>query len=446
MSKLQDLFREIEQKQSEINALRPIDPERMARVMQKFRLDWNFHSNHIEGNSLTYGETKSFLLHGITADGKPFRDHLDIKGHNEAILLLEDILKQSRPLTETFIRELHKIILKEPYPSKAITPDGQPTTRMIQVGVYKSVPNHVKTVTGEMFYFATPEETPAKMGDLVAWYSEKVADETYSRVQLAALFHYRFICIHPFDDGNGRVGRILMNLILMQAGYPPVVIKTQEKEAYYRAIRQADGGDLNKFVEYVIGELLHSQDLMIRGAKGESIEDDDDLDKEIKLWEKGLVKVEDEVIEGTDDVQWNLLESNWIPFGVLLYGQISRFDSMFHATNHQLYFQNVMIAHLDPSLTNPALDFLRKRMLNRGMDEGRIRLSFRDFLKGGANVFGIEKGISFKLEKLRYVVKYEKHEYHFLYSQPIPESTMQEIAKMVARDIFDEIKQKTEST
>ena len=81
MSKLPDLFREIELKQGEIDALRPIDPERMGRVMQKFRLDWNFHSNHIEGNSLTYGETKSFLLHGITADGKPFRDHLDIKGN-----------------------------------------------------------------------------------------------------------------------------------------------------------------------------------------------------------------------------------------------------------------------------------------------------------------------------------------------------------------------------
>jgi Fic family protein len=441
MSKLKDLFREIDQKQSEIEALRPIDQERMARVMQKFRLDWNFHSNHIEGNSLTYGETKSFLLHGITADGKPFRDHLDIKGHNEAILLLEDILKQSRPLTETFIRELHKIILKEPYPSKAITPDGQPTTRMIQVGEYKSMPNHVKTATDEIFYFATPEETPIKMGELIEWYREKMTDETYSKAQLAALFHYRFIRIHPFDDGNGRVARILMNLILMQAGYPPVVIKTQEKEAYYRALRQADGGDLDKFVEYVIGELLHSQDLMIRGAKGESIEDDDDLDKEIKLWEKGLEQVEDEVIEGTPEVKLELLHTNWTSFAQVVFGECERYIQYFMKNKIGLSSVDQFVYGFIPAKK------LKDQMAPHSYaNNPLIFVELLDFRKAAINVFSIKKIISIVTEGSRYIIRYKNLNFPFLYSQTIPESTMQEIAKMVARDIFDEIKQKTQST
>lgn len=435
---MQDLFREIDQKQSEIDALRPIDPERMARVMQKFRLDWNFHSNHIEGNSLTYGETKSFLLHGITADGKPFRDHLDIKGHNEAILLLEEILHEDRPLTESFIRELHKIILKEPYPRPAVTPEGQPTTRVIQVGEYKSMPNHVKTVTGEMFYFATPEETPAKMGELVEWYRAKMEEESYSRSQLAAQFHYRFICIHPFDDGNGRVARILMNLILMQAKYPPVVIKTQEKEGYFRALRQADGGDQDKFVEYVAKELLHSQDLMLRGAKGESIEDEDDLDKEIKLWEKGLEKAKDEVIEGTKEVKLELLHLNWTLLVQHTFRECERYFQFF-VKNRIGFFQRanfikgfISAKELQDNFAPPVF-----------VKNPQIIIELIDFRKAAANVFSVNKTIAIATEGSRYVIKYNDHEYPFLYSQPIPESTMQEIAKMVARDIFEEIKEKT---
>lgn len=99
----------------QIDALRPLKPEDEVRIMQKFRLDWNYHSNNLEGNSLTFGETKALLLFGITAQGKPLQDHIEITGHNEAVNWVLDIIKQERPLTENFIRELHKLILKEPY-------------------------------------------------------------------------------------------------------------------------------------------------------------------------------------------------------------------------------------------------------------------------------------------------------------------------------------------
>ena len=100
-------------------------------VKQKFRFDWTYHSCALEGNSLTYGETKALLLHGITAQGKPLKDHIEITGHDEAIKWIEELVKGDFPLTENFIRELHTLLLKSPYEVKAITPDGHPTTRRI---------------------------------------------------------------------------------------------------------------------------------------------------------------------------------------------------------------------------------------------------------------------------------------------------------------------------
>lgn len=286
-----NIFNKIDQLKKEIDALRPISTDLEAKIMQKFRLDWNYNSNAIEGNRLTFGETKTFLLHGITADGKPLKDHLDIKGHNKALLLLEDIIHENRPITESFIRELHQMILQEDYYNKAVTPTGDETRRLIKVGEYKQAPNHVKTATGEIFRFASPEETPAEMDQLIQWLrseTEKGDDETLHPVALAALFHYKFIRIHPFDDGNGRLARILMNMLLMRAGYPPSVIKAAEKEAYYTALRKADGDDLNAFVEYVGMVLLDSLELYLKGAKGESIEELDDFDKKLALFKRGL--------------------------------------------------------------------------------------------------------------------------------------------------------------
>lgn len=210
-----------------LDDLRPLSKEQEAIIMHKFRLDWNYNSNNLEGNSLSYGETKALLLHGITAQGKPLKDHFEITGHNEAIKWVEDLVRGEHPLTENFIRELHTLLLKSPYEVKAITSDGQPTTRRIAIGQYKTAPNHVRTKTGEIFRFATPEETPAKMHDLIQWYRDRSEEPDVNPILLAAEFHYRFIRIHPFDDGNGRTARILMNFILMKFGYPPAIIKTE---------------------------------------------------------------------------------------------------------------------------------------------------------------------------------------------------------------------------
>lgn len=271
-----------------LDGLRPIDRNKEAIIMQKFRLDWNYHSNNLEGNSLTFGETKALILFGITAQGKPLQDHFEITGHNEAINWVTEIVKGDFPLTENFIRELHTLLLKSPYEVDAITADGQPTKRRIAVGQYKTAPNHVRTKTGEIFRFATPEETPALMHDLLIWYRERAEQPDVNPIILAAEFHYRFIRIHPFDDGNGRTARILMNFILMRFGYPPVVIKTDDKIHYFAALQQADVGIVQPFFDYIATNLIRSLEIMIAGAKGESIEEPDDIDKEIALLEQRL--------------------------------------------------------------------------------------------------------------------------------------------------------------
>ena len=296
----------------QLDTLRPIDVEQEKRIMQKFRLDWNYHSNHLEGNSLNYGETKALLLFGITAQGKPLKDHFEITGHNEAIDWVIDMVKGNRSLTENFVRELHQLLLKEPYEVDAITPEGKPTKRKIAVGQYKTMPNHVKTVTGEMFYFATPEETPAKMHDLLVWYNEKVTQKDFNPILIAAEFHYKFIRIHPFDDGNGRTARILMNFILMQFHYPPVIVKTEDKANYFAALQLADVGNIEAFIEYIAQNLVRSLEIMISGANGENIEDDDDIDKEIALLEQRLKvvnKTKTNEIENLSNSLINLIES-----------------------------------------------------------------------------------------------------------------------------------------
>ncbi|MCC6448518.1 MAG: Fic family protein, partial [Chitinophagaceae bacterium] len=338
MSELNELIEKVDALKKEIDALRPISEEIEKKIWQKYRLDWNFHSNNLEGNSLSFGETKSFLLHGITAEGKPLKDHLDIKGHNEAILLLEDVVKQKRPLNETFIRELHELILHEPYLKEAITPDGTKTSKKIEIGQYQKTPNHVKTSTGEIFYFAPPEETPAKMDDLLSWLTN-AKENNLPPLTIAAEFHYRFVRIHPFDDGNGRMSRILMNLIFMSYGYPPVIIKTNDKINYFKNLQLADGGNITPFILYIGDLLKQSIELYLRGVQGENIEDEDDIDKEIALLKAKLQQETHKIILDTKTIN-AILNNSITPFFETLFSKLNQFDELFNRKSIKMAYFN----------------------------------------------------------------------------------------------------------
>ena len=171
----------------ELDRLRPLPSTVLARVEQKLRLEANYNSNAIEGNSLTLGETRSLILHGLTAHGKPLRDHLDIEGHDSAVKAIEAAVKDSQELNAVFIRNLHRVLLKEAYKTKAETPDGRLIERMISLGEYKTVPNNVRTSTGETYFFTPPEQVKQAMSDLIDWYRNKERDGEHPIVIAAYL-------------------------------------------------------------------------------------------------------------------------------------------------------------------------------------------------------------------------------------------------------------------
>lgn len=227
----------IEKLYKQWQALQPISQQAQERLNQKLMLEFNYNSNHIEGNTLTYGQTELLLLFGRVDEPAIMRDLEEMKAHNVALRMIEaEVREEGRPLTETFIRTLHQTLLREDYQVR--NPDG--TTYTIHAGQYKTRPNSVRTITGELFEYASPEETPALMADLIAWYNREEAAATLSPIQLASLFHYRYIRIHPFEDGNGRMARLLVNYILCKHGYPMIVVKSTDKNQYLSALNQCD--------------------------------------------------------------------------------------------------------------------------------------------------------------------------------------------------------------
>lgn len=222
-------------------AIQPLSERDRERLSRKFTVDFNFNSNHIEGNTLTYGQTELLLLFGKVVGEAEMKDLEEMKASNVGLKMMqEQALIKEMPLTQNFIRQLHKVLLREDYTVYRELPGGRQASYVIHAGRYKTRPNSVITRYGDRFEYASPEETPALMADLVDWYNEEEAKGKLSPVELAALFHYRYIRIHPFEDGNGRIARLIVNFILSRHDYPMIVIRSRGKKEYLEALHQAD--------------------------------------------------------------------------------------------------------------------------------------------------------------------------------------------------------------
>lgn len=295
MESIFDLFQKVTSLQKEFESLKPLKKEDEERLWKKFRLEWNYNSNHIEGNTLTYSQTELLLIFEKTTGDHEMREYEEMRAHDVALRMIVGYANdKSREITEADIRELNKIILVRPFWSNAQTADGQPTRKLIQPGEYKKEPNSVLLQSGEMFHYTSPEETPAKMKELMDWYRQAETEKKSHPVELAAKLHYDFVRIHPFDDSNGRTSRLLMNYVLLRHGYPPLIIKTADKKGYLNALNRADVGDKLAYTRYMGEQLLWSLELSIKAAKGENIEEQDDIDKEIEVWKKGIKNREKE--------------------------------------------------------------------------------------------------------------------------------------------------------
>lgn len=221
--------------------LQPLSEKDRQRLSRRFTVDFNFNSNHIEGNTLTYGQTELLLLFGKVIGTAEMHDLEEMKASNVGLkMMIEEANMQDTPLTQNFIRTLHKTLLREDYTVYRNLPGGGQTSYVIHAGQYKSRPNSVITRYGDRFEYASPEETPALMTDLVNWYNDEEKKGKHSPLELAALFHYRYIRIHPFEDGNGRIARLMVNYILSRHGWPMVVVRTRKKADYLEALHKTD--------------------------------------------------------------------------------------------------------------------------------------------------------------------------------------------------------------
>ncbi|MBL8004075.1 MAG: Fic family protein [Candidatus Kapabacteria bacterium] len=285
-SNLENKIQKIELLRSQISSLPPLSQEVEKALWDKFRLEWNYNSNHIEGNTISYVEAKQFLFKNITANLHTMREWEEMTGHNLAVETIKEWASNTeQPLNESDIRSLHTMILVKNYWSDAVTPDGAKTRREIVVGDYKSFPNSVITNKGELFHYTDPMNVAAEMKELMEWYRTSTNDHPVIK---ATDFHYKFIRIHPFDDGNGRLARLLLNYELLVNGFPPVIIKSIDKKKYLNCLQAADSGNFEPFYEFIADCLLWSLELVLKAHNGESLEEPDDLEKEISLFKKKI--------------------------------------------------------------------------------------------------------------------------------------------------------------
>ena len=443
-----EILERVEQLKAELDALRPLDPDVEARIWQKFRLDWNYHSNKLEGNTYSYGETKMLLLKGLTAGGKPVRDHEEISGHDKAIDFILESIKNNEPLTESFIRHLHKLILVRPFMSPAQTVDGKPMKRLVKVGEYKTEPNHVLTQTGETFRFAEPVETPAKMQELVEWFRIKTASAETNPILLAAEFHYRFVLIHPFDDGNGRLARLLMNFILMKFGFPPVIIRTEDKDNYIAVLEQSEFEILEPFIDYVATNLARSLEIILRGAKGENIEEPDDLDKEITLFEKQIRGFGKKVIvRRSREAVLSVFENSIVPLANEYFSKFRSFDR-FYVENHACLYVNgkAVLGEYDNAPHYARQEF--EKTPEESISELRLVYMNIGFNQLEVGDFRYESSltVNFELTKFTIVSGMTGRRIEKLYTEELYEEERDELIQTEKRKHFEIIKERFENT
>lgn len=232
------LIAQIERKKAELDTRRPLTEGEVARLNEDFMIEYTYNSNAIEGNTLTLRET-DMVLKGLTIDQKPLKDHMEAVGHKDAFYFICDLVKDCVPLSETVIKQIHTLVLAD-----------KPMDR----GVYRRVPVRIMGAKNEP---VQPYMIEPKMYELMQKYA---ADERNIVEKLADL-HIAFETIHPFIDGNGRTGRLIVNLELMKAGYPPIDIKFTDRMRYYDAFE--DSGVMARlFGEYLCKRLDQYLDVL----------------------------------------------------------------------------------------------------------------------------------------------------------------------------------------
>lgn len=235
----------IDRKKAELDTCRPLTAGEVARLTEEFAVEYTYNSNAIEGNTLTLRET-DMVLRGLTIDQKPLKDHMEAVGHKDAFDFVRELVRDNVPLSERIIQQIHYLVLAD---------------KKDDCGVYRRVPVRIMGARHEP---VQPYLIQPGMEQLMLSYSES-KEHLVTKV---ARFHIEFEGIHPFIDGNGRTGRLLVNLELMKAGYPPIDIKFTDRMAYYNAFEEyhAKGSPsaMEKLFAKYLGERLDQYLVMLQ--------------------------------------------------------------------------------------------------------------------------------------------------------------------------------------
>jgi len=211
------LLASVAAKKDRLDAMRPVSRDALLALQKSYDVELTYTSNAIEGNTLTLRETAELIEHGITVGGKPLRDHLEAADHYHAVLWMRELAAKATPIDETTVRELHRLIVFRSQPEIG--------------GVYSTLP---RRIAGSPVVFPNAVKIPGLMKDYGEWLSK--ADPAPATSFDA---HFRLVAIHPFTDGNGRAARLLMNLLLLRAGYPPVAVRPEDRKTYLDRLEYA---------------------------------------------------------------------------------------------------------------------------------------------------------------------------------------------------------------
>lgn len=454
---MNNLLQQIDGLKKELEGLQPIEAEFQRKLDRKFRLEFNYNSNHLEGNTLTYGETELLLYFDQTKGDHTMREYEEMQAHDLALKLVKEWAEDlERPLSEADIKELNKVILVKPFWKDAITPDGQGTRRQIMVGEYKKYPNSVRLQNGEMFDYASPTDTPIKMGELIQWFRSACEKGEMHPVELAARLHHQFVLIHPFDDGNGRISRLLMNYVFWRFGFPPIVIKSSDKQNYLRALNRADVGEMEFFVEYVGKQVLWSLELSVKAAKGESVEEADDVDKELELLRREL-NSKKTTIDKKADYQSiaEVIEKNIIPVFQLLENKLELlYDFFIDRQRTMTYSQEDNMDKLKRKLGTTQSkwetviqNWLKKQILSQKIKIVDFHYSLElQGLNKTPSAPSFELRLDIFFEDYKYVVFTSIHKnnpFNYAYDVQLSKEQMGQIITPLVQDLIEQIRQNT---
>jgi Fic family protein len=239
------VFERIDIKKQSLDQKRPLPMQTLRSIREHLIVNWTYHSNAIEGNTLTLPETK-VALEGITVGGKTIQEHLEVINHKEAILYIEEIVSRQESLSEWQIKSIHRLILKGIQDESA--------------GIYRK---ENVLISGAKHIPPDAAQVHPQMEQFIRWYEGE--GQQLHPIERAALVHVDFVKIHPFVDGNGRAARLLLNFELMKNGYPPIVIEKEERADYYSALDTAHTtGEYESFIALVSRVLDRTFDLYLK--------------------------------------------------------------------------------------------------------------------------------------------------------------------------------------